>query len=424
VIASADGISNSGSPLNATDFASLGLPAIDTSAKVALMNELIDASTFAAVDTQGELAALADIVAAIIATSSGSTPAVALTVGSFAAIGITGIDAVNLPLMIAAIEASADDTSGVNTLAKIQAIANQVISTQNAALAVISQYDGNNAEPQISTFTNLGITGVDATNVAAINAYLASISAARSDTIAEVQALVDAFLAVIAAADGNANATPLSFGAAQFALIGAAGIDQASEITLMNAVVSGLTNADIDTSEEIAAIARVVEALMLTAAGGTPAPALTAADIAFLGITGGDASNLVLFLAAVAASGADGLGIDSLAELQALSDQVNAAQDAAIALIAAYDGTTTAPTFADFTAAGLGSIGASAVDEFNVFLAGIAAADSDTFFEVSALLDSFETIRDHTGSNAVPSELDFINLGITGVDSTNLAGKR
>jgi hypothetical protein len=231
VIASADGISNSGSPLNATDFASLGLPAIDTSAKVALMNELIDASTFAEVDTQGELAALADIVAAIIATSSGSTPAVALTVGSFAAIGITGVDAVNLPLMIAAIEASDDDTSGVNTLAKIQAIANQVISTQNAALAVISQYDGNNTEPQISTFTNLGITGVDATNVAAINAYLASISATRSDTIAEVQALVDAFLAVIAAADGNANATPLSFGAAQFALIGAAGINQAAEIT-------------------------------------------------------------------------------------------------------------------------------------------------------------------------------------------------
>jgi hypothetical protein len=422
VMASADGISNSGSPLNATDFASLGLPAIDTSAKVALMNELIDASTFAAVDTQGELAALADIVAAIIATSSGSTPAVALTVGSFAAIGITGIDAINLPLMIAAIEASDDDTSGVNTLAKIQAMANQVISTQNAALAVISQYDGNNAEPQISTFTNLGITGVDATNVAAINAYLASISATRSDTIAEVQALVDAFLAVIAAADGNANATPLGFGAAQFALIGVPGIDQAAEITLMNAVVGGLTNADIDTTEEITEIARVVEALMLTAAAGTPAQALTAADLALLGITGVDASNLALFLAEVAESGVDGLGIDSLAELQALSDQVNAAQDAAIALIAAYDGTTTAPTFADFTAAGLGSIGASAVDEFNVFLAGIAAADSDTFFEVSALLDSFEIIRDYTGSNATPTTLDFINLGITGVDASNLAG--
>jgi hypothetical protein len=88
--------------------------------------------------------ALTDIVAAIIATSSGSTPAVALTVYTFTAIGITGIDAINLPLMIAAIEASDDDTSGVNTLAKIQAIANQVISTQNAALAVISQYDGSN----------------------------------------------------------------------------------------------------------------------------------------------------------------------------------------------------------------------------------------------------------------------------------------
>ncbi|MGI9137182.1 MAG: hypothetical protein ACR2JS_09040, partial [Candidatus Nanopelagicales bacterium] len=369
-----------------------------------------------------ELAALADIVAAIIATSSGSTPAVALTVDSFAAIGITGIDAVNLPLMIAAIEASADDTSEVNTLAKIQAIANQVISTQSAALAVISQYDGNNAEPQLSTFTNLGITGIDATNVAAINAYLASISSDRSDTIAEVQALVDAFLAVIAAADGNANATPLSFGAAQFALMGATGIDQAAEITLMNAVVGGLTNADIDTTEEIAEIARVIEALMLTAAEGTPAQALTAADLALLGVTGVDASNLALFLAAVAESGVDGVGIDSLAELQALSDQVNAAQDAAIALIAAYDGTTTAPTFADFTAAGLGGIGASGVTGFNEFLAVIAAADSDTFFEVSALLDSFEIIRDYTGSNTVPSALDFINLGITGVDATNLAG--
>jgi len=193
VLAGADGIVNGSSLLTASDFASLGLAMIDTSSKISLMNELIDRAAFADVDSHAELAAMADIVAAIIATSAGTTPTVALTVESFSAIGIPGINSSNLSQLLAAIEQSPDDTSGVNTLAKIQAIAAQVVSTQNAALAVIRDYDGATTEPLLSTFSDLGVIGVDFANIAGINDYLAVLGREQTDTREEIQALVDAY---------------------------------------------------------------------------------------------------------------------------------------------------------------------------------------------------------------------------------------
>ncbi|CAB5021288.1 unannotated protein [freshwater metagenome] len=233
VIVGADGLTNASSLLTAGDFANLNLPGIDSAAKVSLMNELIDRSTFSQVDTYSELSALADIISAIISTSVGSSSSVLLTVSSFSAIGITGINATNLALMRAAIEATADDTSGVDTLAEIQAIATQVVSTQNAALTIISNYNGTNTEPLISTFTDAGIAGVNTANIDGINGFLMALGSVQRDSVAEVQALVDAFIKLLACAEGvdndNCNLT-----AADYHALGFTDIDTDAEVAAMN----------------------------------------------------------------------------------------------------------------------------------------------------------------------------------------------
>ena len=233
VIVGADGLANGSSLLTAADFASLGLALIDTSSKVNLMNELIDTSTFGQVDTYGELAAIADIVAAIIATSVGSTPAVALTVASFASIGITGINETNLALMVAAIEASPDDTSGVNTLARIQAIATRVVDAQNAALVMISQYDGTNTEPLLTTFSDLGVVGVDVQNIAGINDYLAAMGVSLTDSFVEIQDLIDAYNALAPGVDALDNDN-VNLSLAQWHALGYTDLTTEEEVVALN----------------------------------------------------------------------------------------------------------------------------------------------------------------------------------------------
>jgi hypothetical protein len=172
-------------------------------------------------------------VAAIIATSAGSTPAVALSVASFEAIGITGINETNLALMVAAIEASPDDTSGVNTLARIQAIATQVVAAQNAALAIISQYDGTNAEPLLTTFSDLGVVGVDAGNIAGINDYLAFMGASLTDSFVEIQDLIDAYNALAPGVDALDNDN-VNLTLAQWHALGYTDVTTEEEVAALN----------------------------------------------------------------------------------------------------------------------------------------------------------------------------------------------
>jgi hypothetical protein len=205
VLVGADGIVNNGSTLTSSDFASLGLSAIDTSAKINVMNELIDRANPINVDTQSELAALANVVAAIIATSAGATPSMTLSVESFRLLGITVLNSSNLALMISAIAATPDDTSGVNSLAKIQAVAAQVVSVQSAALALVREYDGTTTEPLLETFVNLGVTGVDVANIAGINDYLAVMGSGLTDSVVKIQALVNAYRALSPGCDAFDN---------------------------------------------------------------------------------------------------------------------------------------------------------------------------------------------------------------------------
>jgi vacuolar-type H+-ATPase subunit E/Vma4 len=176
----------------------------------------------------------------------------------------------------------------------------------------------NNASasaPAVSVYADAGVTGVTADNLLVINNLLntSAINGAAVDTAAKVQALVNAYNTVLAAADGNAD-SDTGASQAQYQLLGLTGLNTAST-ALLGSVVDRSTNAAADTVAELQALTDAARAVM-TGAGGGPAPTL--AQLQALGIVGATSDNLSTVQQALAASADDGSAVDTYAKLQAL----------------------------------------------------------------------------------------------------------
>ena len=170
--------------------------------------------------------------------------------------------------------------------------------------------------PALTDYQAAGITGVSNSNLAAINSILndADINSASVDTSAELQTLVNSYNAILAAADGTAgNGTAPS--KTDYANVGVNGIDTAAEVGLLGSVIDVKSSADVDTASELQGLADAVQAVMTTAAGGTPA--VTKAQLELLGITGVTTDNLAAITQAIANTADNGSGVSSLSDLQA-----------------------------------------------------------------------------------------------------------
>ncbi|WP_310614864.1 Ig-like domain-containing protein [Limnohabitans sp.] len=337
---------DSAATANATQaqYAAIGVNGIDNAAKTSLLGDVVDAKAFADVDTVGELQTLATAAAAVITgAASGTAP----TKAQLEALGITGVTDANLFAVQAAIAATADDGTGVDTLSELQTVVNTGAANAAAAVSAIAAAaqanDATNTNVAASVFATAGVTGVDSTNIAAIQSALndTAVQSAQADTAAKVQTIVDAYNAILAeandtantAGNGTADANPASNPtAAQYAAIGvnlgAAPTDAATDtetLALLNAIVGGKQTADVDTVAEVQELARIANAIQLTAAGGTPNPALAVADLTKLGLdtTGVNSSNLPTLLAAMAAKSDTGSETDTLAKLQTLVDNLD-----------------------------------------------------------------------------------------------------
>jgi hypothetical protein len=197
----------------------------------------------------------------------------------------------------------------------------------NGALGIITAYAQNNGgtAPTESSFAMAGISGVTASNLVAMQSALlaASVQGTHTDSIGEVQAIVSAYGRILGEANGAApDTTPTTHPTtANYSLIGAnvaASLGNGSSAQLLlNSAIAQMGRADVDTVPKIDARASVVQRLMLTAAStpnaasSTAAGALTAADLALLGLVGVDSLNLPLVLGAIASSANDGSAIDS-----------------------------------------------------------------------------------------------------------------
>jgi hypothetical protein len=353
-----------------------------------LANDVADNTFFTALDTAAELAALTTAVGHVIPLSS------AMTVADAAALGLTAINSTNIASMQTLV-AAAGSVAAVDTQAELIALAAQAETSARAgaALAIISAYDNavgsTTATPTVADYTAAGVTGVDATNLAAINQLIGPASSTATDTAAEVQAFVDAINKVRTAANGAAT-VPGTLTAADFTALGLTTIDTAVERSLFNQIIAGDGFAALDTIAERAAYVTLIDKLLALAASTPPAlpsPTLTLADLTALGISGVDASNLSAVLTALANSANDGTGVDTVAKIQAIATAAAAGQ-AALNTISGYTAASgqTAPTAADYATAGVTGVTSANLAMVNAFIAALPAGSRDSAAEIQAIV--------------------------------------
>ncbi|MBU6191341.1 MAG: hypothetical protein KGR68_18630, partial [Betaproteobacteria bacterium] len=323
--------------------------------------------------------------------------------------------------ILAAVDRSVDSGSEINSLAKLQTLVDQI----NGALGVITAYaqsDGATAAPTENTFVLAGVESVSANNLPAIlNALRSStVQGPQTDTKAEVQAVVSAYNAILAEANGSAadSAAASNPSSRDYGLIGAT---QASSLadgspaqSLLNSVIGQLDRQAVDSIAEIEALASIVQRLMLTAAGtpsaaaATPAGALSAADFSLLGLTGVTSANLSVVLGAIASSANNGTEIDTVDELQTLilsTIRTAGEVQAALGVIQAYadnPGSSLSPTLATYAVAGVTGVSLSNLGAINSALASIpvGAAQVDTLSELQTLVNAFNRILDEANGSA------------------------
>jgi hypothetical protein len=234
VLAGADGVANANVSLSVAEYQGFEIRAIDTTDKAALLNAVLDQKVRALVDEYQEIVVLSEIVSDLFLLATGGELINEISIERLSLLGISGVTPENISLVLRAITNLNGDTSGLNSLLKLQNIVDTVRTNQANALVVIKSYDGTNTVPTLTTFENLGITGVDYRNIGLINQYLASMSMAQTDSQDEVQALVDAVVKILACADGIANQNCALTGA-EYRAMGYLDIDTDEEIEAMNA---------------------------------------------------------------------------------------------------------------------------------------------------------------------------------------------
>ncbi len=435
-----------------------------TDANLAAVNTAVAAVAREAADETSEVQALADgaiaAVAALGAISayadgSGTAP----TVDTYTDAGVTGVTVANLAAVNTAVAAVAREAA--DSTAEVQTLADGAIATAAAtaaALGVISAYaadETSNPAPSAETYTDAGVTGVTAANLAAVNTAVAAVDGAAADSTAEVQALADGAIAAVAAlgaisayaaADGQGDALVVP-SVADYTDAGVTGVTDANLDAVNTAVAAVAREAADETSEvqtlanpAIAAVA-ALGAISAYAAADGQGDALvvpSVADYTDAGVTGVTDANLAAVNTAVAAVARE--AADSTAEVQTLADgaiATAAATAAALGVISAYAADETsnpAPSAETYTDAGVTGVTAANLAAVNMAVAAVAREAADSTAEVQTLADgaiatAAATVAalgvisayaaDET-SNPAPTLDTYTAAGVTGVTDANL----
>lgn len=459
VVDAANGIAGDASPKpTAADFLALGLAKSkldDAGATgVAMLADTVDANTLDSLSTDesghrialpDKLAQLLDLIQALMVTAAGGVanpPLDAVQLGklgvSFASVAHNADgSAQNWSAILAAIAGSKTDGSEVNTLSKLQALVNRadaaqtkirvyaddaVSATDAATMPSVEDYRSIGLVNPVADATGVRASLVTADNLMAVTAALrtATINAAQADTPAHVKQVVDAYLAILARANGALPDTGSALSAAQFKAIGASvdGVTntsgkstEAAAIGLLDGVVGGKLPEAVNTPAKIDALGVLVNKILAQAQANDDTPRLSATELDQLGLTTADGALLsaqkpaavAAALYAIRAGADNGSDVNSLAKLQSVvATAVTAYQKIQVyaELIAAPGGfpeDAGRPTAEDFKAMGLRvpasveadqGIGASA----SLLTVAIGAAQIDTPAKLQAILDNWDRL--------------------------------
>ncbi|MDR9834753.1 beta strand repeat-containing protein [Herbaspirillum huttiense] len=459
VVDAANGIAGDASPKpNAADFLALGLDKSKLDAAgatgVAMLADTVDANTLSSLSTDeagraialpDKLAQLLDLIQSLMVTAAGGVANPPLDPVQLGKLGVNLASVAHNPdgspqnwsAILAAIAGSKKDGSEVNTLAKLQALVNRADAAQTKirlyADDAVSATDAATT-PSPDDYRSIGLVNpvadangvraplVTADNVGAVNAALrtSAINAAQADTPPHVKQVVDAYLAILARANGVAPDTGAALTPAQFKAIGTAvegvtaptgkATDAAAQ-GLLDGVIGGQQADAVNTPAKINALGVLVNKILLQAQASDDTPRLTVAELAQLGLTSADGSALAAQKpAAIAAAlyairaGADnGSDVNTFAKLQTVvSTALTAYQKiqtyAELQTVpGGFPEDSGRPTADDFKAMGLNvpasveadkAIGASAT----LLTAAFGAAQIDTPAKLQAILDNWDKL--------------------------------
>jgi len=363
---------NGGTAPTLQDYIDAGVTGVDE-ANLNAVNAGVEASDTAGTDTLAKIQTLADAGNTTADTAltkiqnyaqnGGTAP----TVQDYVDAGVTGVDDDNLNAINAKISGS--NTTGVDTLVKIQALATAGNITADNAMSVVQAYANDNTQalPTLQDYIDAGVTGVDDDNLNAINAKINASNATDVDTVAKIQALADA---------GNTKADT------------ALGVVQ-------------------------------------TYANDNTQIAPTVQDYIDAGITGVDANNLNSVNAGVDAT--DAVGVDTLAKVQAIATTA----DTALTKVQTYanDGTQPTPTVQDYVDAGVTGVDEDNLNAVNVKIDASNTADVDRVAKIQELATAGNLTADTAltkvqnyaqNGGRTPTPQDYVDAGIIGVDEENL----
>ena len=396
---------NTAASLTAVDYAKAGLTGV-TASNVAAFNSALNSTAVTGTQLATEAAAqgIVDAYNAILATADGTanTATPVLTAAQYAAIGVTGLGTATTPpatgtalyLLDSAVDKAANATAASEP---------QVQTMANAALDVMAAV----GQPLSTTVSKadleaLGITGVTAANIAAVQAALTTATAAGVDTLAELQTLVTdattpailntALLALQTAATNNTAAT---LTAVDYAKAGLSGVTSGNLDSLNSALNSAVvTGTQLGTTALAQGIVDAYNAILASAdsAASTPAIALTGETYALIGVTGLQASGAPVDGSSLAL-------LDSVIDVKAKVDvdtvaKVQLLADAAAHVMTAAGQTTGAVTLtgADLTALGITGLTASNTQAvINAIVAQTSDANVDTLAELQAIATTAQT---------------------------------
>ena len=419
-----------------TDYTAAGITGVSVD-NLASVNAQILAAAPAAADTVSEIQTLVTIANAALAkieaynNGDGTSP-VALTLQDYLDAGISGVSGANLAALNVQVLAAASGET--DTVAEIQT----KVSAANTALAVIEAYNnGDGSTPAaltIADYLAVGVQGVSADNLAAVNAQVLAATSTGADTVPEILAQLAAAnvaLSKIEAFNNGDGSSPAPLNIADYEAVGVTGVS-VDNLAAVNAQVLAALSTQTDTVAEIQSkVSAADTALAFIEAynngdGSTPA-ALSLDDYASAGISGVSNDNLLAVNAQILAAIAG--ASDTVAKILLI---VSIA-DSALAKIEAFnngDGSTPAPLInSDFVAVGITGVSVDNLAAVNAQILNAASGGADSVLEIQGLvtaadvaLAGIEAYNNGDGTTpAAPSVGDYFAAGIGAVDANNVA---
>ncbi|KJF92479.1 hypothetical protein UB34_20410, partial [Photobacterium leiognathi] len=282
------------------------------------------------------------------------------------------------------------DSQSLSSTASVQT----VVDSHNRIATFAA--DNTQTAPDVADYTNIGVSGVDIVNLSEVNQQ---VDAQSLSTIANVQIMVTSLNVIESYAADNTQTAPST---TDYANIGVTGVS-ANNLADVNAQVDSQSLSTIANVQTLVSSLNVIEAYALD--NSQPAPSET--DFINVGVSGVSAANLADVNAQV-----DGQSLSTLASVQTMVDGINA-------VLAWAVGGITEPTEQQYLDAGVTGVTATNLDDTNLQLQILAHSDMAS---VQAMADAINIVLAYTNdaTNPAPTDSDYLVSGITNVNADNL----